>query len=155
MSQTISPAPIRKTLSVGVSPDKAFRVFTEGMGRWWPRTHHIGKSELVQVVVEPRAGGRWYEVCADGSECQWGNVLAWEPPRRLLLAWRLNRDFAYDPDLLTEVEIRFEAAGDGATRIDFEHRGLEGLGAEAGSAIAGMETGWGQILAEFTAAAES
>ncbi|THD74391.1 MAG: ATPase [Phenylobacterium sp.] len=155
MSQTITPAPIRKTLSVRAPPEKAFEVFTAGIDRWWPRTHHIGKAELGRAVLEPRNGGRWYEVGVDGSECEWGEVLLWEPPRRLMLAWHITAQFTYDPDGYTEVDIRFTDAGDGTTRIDFEHRGLERLGAEAGSTIARMDSGWGQILGLFLAAAEA
>jgi uncharacterized protein YndB with AHSA1/START domain len=157
MSQTITPAPVRKTLTVRAAPETAFRVFTEGFDRWWPRTHHIGKAELKQAIIEPRAGGRWYEVCVDGSECEWGDVLAWEPPvpggerGRLLLAWRLNAQWDYDPDLLTEVEVIFTALGDGQTRVDFEHRGFERMGAGGETARMSVDSpsGWGAILAEF------
>jgi uncharacterized protein YndB with AHSA1/START domain len=151
MSQTITPAPVRKTLTVRASPDTAFRVFTEGFDRWWPRSHHIGKAELAKAVIEPRVGGRWYEVCVDGSECEWGEVLAWEPPARLLLAWRLNAQWEYDPDLLTEVDVRFTRLDDHQTRVDFEHRGFERMGAGGEAARAGVDgpNGWGAILAGF------
>jgi uncharacterized protein YndB with AHSA1/START domain len=157
VSQTIRPAPVRKTLTVLASPETAFRVFTEGFDRWWPRTHHIGKSELARAVIEPRVGGRWYEVCVDGSECDWGDVLAWEPPHRLLLAWRLNAEWDYEPDLLTEVEVRFVALADGQTRVDFEHRGFERMGAGGEAARAGVDSpsGWGAILAEFKTVLEA
>ena len=157
MSQTIKPAPVRKTLTVRASPETAFRVFTEGFDRWWPRSHHIGKAELKTAIIEPRAGGRWYEVGVDGSECEWGDVLAWEPPTRLLLAWRLNAQWEYDPDLLTEVEVRFSATGDGQTQVDFEHRGFERMGAGGEAARTGVDSpsGWGAILAEFKTAAEA
>jgi uncharacterized protein YndB with AHSA1/START domain len=151
VSQTIKPAPVRKTLTVRASPETAFWVFTEGLDRWWPRTHHIGKSDLAKAIIEPRTGGRWYEVGVDGSECAWGDVLAWEPPERLLLAWRLNPTWGYDPDLLTEVEVRFTPLGDSQTRVDFEHRGFERMGADGETARARVDSpnGWGAILARF------
>ena len=157
MSQTITPAPVRKTLTVRASAEKAFRAFTDGFDRWWPRSHHIGKSEMARGVIEPKAGGRWYEIGEDGSECDWGDVLAWEPPARLLLAWRLNAQWEYDPDLLTEVEIRFVALSESETRVDFEHRGFERMGAGGEAARAGVDApnGWGGILAEFQRAAEA
>ena len=157
MSQIIKPAPVRKTLVVRASPETAFRVFTDGFDRWWPRSHHIGKAEIAEAVIEPRAGGRWYERGVDGTECDWGDVLAWEPPTRLLLAWRLNAQWQYDPSLLTEVEVQFVALGDGETRIDFEHRGFErmGAGGEAARASVDSPNGWGAILAEFKTVLES
>jgi uncharacterized protein YndB with AHSA1/START domain len=157
MSQTIKPAPVRKTVTVRASAEKAFRVFTDGFDRWWPRTHHIGKSEMARGVIEPKAGGRWYEIGVDGSECDWGDVLAWEPPARLLLAWRLNAQWEYDPNLLTEVEVHFVALGENETRVDFEHRGFERMGAAGEQARAGVDSpnGWGAILAEFQKMAET
>jgi uncharacterized protein YndB with AHSA1/START domain len=157
VSQTIAPAPIRKTLVVRASRPTAFRVFTEGFDRWWPRSHHVGKAEMARGVLEPRAGGRWYEVGTDGAECPWGEVLAWEPPGRLLLAWRLNGQFAYDPDLLTEVEVIFTPLSDVETQIDFEHRGLERMGSGAAEVRARVDgpNGWGAILSLFKTTAEA
>lgn len=156
MSQTITLAPVRKTLTVRVSAETAFRVFTDGFDRWWPRSHHIGKADIARAIIEPKVGGRWYEVCVDGSECDWGDVLAWEPPARLLLAWRLNARWEYDPHLLTEVEVRFVALGEHETRVDFEHGGFERMGAGGEAARAGVDSpnGWGAILAEFQKTAE-
>ena len=157
MTAVITIAPVRKTLTVRATPETAFRVFTEGFDRWWPRSHHIGKAELDRCVLEPRAGGRWYEIMVDGAECDWGEVLAYEPPKRLLLAWRLNAQWNYDPDLTTEVEVRFTAAGQGETHVEFEHRFFERMGDGGEAARNGVDgpEGWGAILAQFKAAAEA
>jgi uncharacterized protein YndB with AHSA1/START domain len=154
MSQMIKPAPIVKSFTVPASPETAFAVFTDGHGRWWPKSHSVGDSPLKQAVIEPKTGGRWYGQLEDGTEALWGEVLAWEPPGRLVLAWRLNGQFTYDPDLLTEVEVRFTAQGEGVTRVDFEHRDLERLGdGEAALQLrTGMDTGWGLILDNYIAA---
>jgi len=155
VSRTITPADIRKSFTVRATPEKAFAVFTEGFDRWWPRSHSIGDAPLKRATIEPKAGGRWYSLTEDGVEHDWGEVLAWEPPGRLLLAWRLNADFAYDPSLLTEVEVRFADAGAGETRVDFEHRGLARLGAgdAANRVRSGMDAGWATILDSFQSAA--
>jgi uncharacterized protein YndB with AHSA1/START domain len=155
VSRTITPADIRKSFTVRATPEKAFAVFTEGFDRWWPRSHSIGDAPLKRATIEPKAGGRWYSLTEDGVEHDWGEVLAWDPPARLLLAWRLNADFAYDPSLLTEVEVRFADAGVGETRVDFEHRGLERLGAgdAANRVRSGMDAGWATILDSFQSAA--
>ena len=123
---------VRKTVTVKAPAERAFSVFTEGISRWWPlATNHIGATVPVEAVVEPREGGRWFERAADGSECEWGRVLAWEPPRRLLLAWELNADWKHDPAVATEVEVLFEPAPDGGTTVTLEHRGLEAFGERA------------------------
>jgi uncharacterized protein YndB with AHSA1/START domain len=128
---TITPAPIRKTVHVTAPPDRAFTFFTQRMGRWWPRAHTLLGAPQQDVVIEPRLGGRWYERGVDGSEYDWGRVLAWEPPERIVLAWQLDADWHYDPDLITEVEVRFVAVEAEATRVEVEHRRLENYGARA------------------------
>jgi uncharacterized protein YndB with AHSA1/START domain len=150
MSRTIAPAPVRKTVRVAAPPARAFDVFTQGIGRWWPKSHHIGKADLDHAVIEPREGGRWYERGVDGSECEWGKVLVWEPPSRLVLIWQVNSEFTYDPGLITEVELRFIAEGN-ATRVELEHRKLENLGerAEALRQRIDAPNGWTRILESY------
>lgn len=151
---TIKPADIRKTLIVRASPQKAFDVFTAGFDRWWPRSHTIGEQPMKRAVLEPGVGGRWYGVSESGVEDQWGEVLVWEPPGRLVLAWRISGQWKCDPNVHTEVEVRFANLGDGSTRVEFEHRMLEGLGEGAEAARTQMDGGWGVLLGLFKDAAE-
>lgn len=130
MSSQIRPAPVRTSIFVNASQDDAFEVFTSGIGRWWPKTHKIGSADLDRPIIEAKAGGRWYELDVDGSECEIGKVAVWEPPVRLVLIWQLTPEFAYDPDLMTEVEVLFTPERDG-TRVDLEHRDLERMGEKA------------------------
>src|SRR5206468_12288295 len=85
MSTQIRPAPVRKTIFVNAPQAHAFDVFTSGIGRWWPKTHSISEADLDRPVIEPHTGGRWYELGVDGSECEGGQVPAWDPPGRHLL----------------------------------------------------------------------
>lgn len=151
----IAPADIRKTLVVKASPEKAFKVFTEGHDRWWPRTHTIGETPLKKAVLEPGVGGRWYGLSEAGVEDIWGEVLVWDPPHRLVLAWRINARFKCDPWVHTEVELRFADAGGGQTRVDFEHRNLAGLGEGAPETALRMNSGWDLILAGFKSTVEA
>ena len=128
MTTTTLPA-VRKRIRVNAAPARAFDIFTAGMRRWWRADYSINQSPIKDIVMEPRAGGRWFERGEDGSECQWGQVLAWEPPGRLLLGWQITGEWRFDPSLLTELEVRFTADGSG-TVVDLEHR-LEGYGAAA------------------------
>jgi len=125
---------VRRTVAVDVPVERAFRVFTEEVGRWWPLdTHHTNPAGAVTAVIEPRVGGRWFERAEDGSETDWGRVLAWEPPDRLVLAWHLSPQWRFDPDpkRASEVEVRFVAEGPASTRVELEHRKFEVYGAEA------------------------
>ena len=107
--------------------------------------------------MEPRIGGRWYERASNGSECEWGKVLAWDPPGRLILAWQLDADWKYNPALVLEVEVTFTALEPGVTRVDLEHRNLERYGDRAAevSGKVGSEGGWMGILKSFVADTES
>jgi len=153
--QRIAPAAIRKTITVNVPIDRAFEVFATRMGEWWHKEHSIAKGTTqADVVIEPRTGGRWYEIGADGSEHQWGRVIAYDPPRRLVLAWQLTRDFIYDPEFETTVEVTFEEQA-GATLVTFEHRDLERMGADAVELFESMDGGWGMLLDLYRAAADA
>lgn len=154
MSTQIRPAPVRRSIFVNASQTHAFQVFTSGIGQWWPKTHALGDAELDKPVIEPREGGRWYQLAVDGSECDIGHVLAWEPPSRLLLAWQLDADWKFDPGLETEVEISFTPEGDG-TRVDLEHRYLERMGDRTEEMVekVGSPGGWTAVLQLYSEAA--
>ena len=146
---------VKKSVLVQASRDVAFRVFTERMALWWSAEHHIGKAELETIILEPRVSGRWAERGADGSECDWGRVLAWEPPSRVVLAWQLDAAFQYDPSFETEVEIRFVAEGERRTRVELEHKNLERFGDARERVIASFESkdGWQLGLDRLASAA--
>lgn len=147
---------VRKTLYVEVPVEKAFQVFTERMGAWWPATHHIGTTPFQDVIVEPHAGGRWFERDAKGGECDWGSVLAWEPPKKVVLAWHLQPDFKYSSDKTraSEVALEFIAEGPEKTRVEFEHRNIDRHGEGWQKLRTSVDPGWTQVLAGYVAAAK-
>lgn len=158
MSAGIDPNCVRKVVSVQAPAEVAWRVFTEQMGRWWPlAVYKIGKANAVDVIIEPRVGGRWYERGDDGSTCDWGSVLSWGPPARLVLSWDITADWLYDPDLKTEIEVRFIAERENATRVELEHRKLDRYGARRDEMRRIFETegDWGRLLAAFAQTAAS
>jgi len=141
---------VRRSITVQAPPERAFEVFTTGMSAWWPmESHHIGAAIAVEVVMEPCAGGRWFERDAGGDECDWGFVTEWDPPRRVLLAWHLTPEWAFDPDpaKATELEIRFTPQ-DVGTLVELEHRGFE-KHAETGAGMreaVSSPGGWSELL---------
>jgi uncharacterized protein YndB with AHSA1/START domain len=149
----VSVAPVRKTVRVNADVARAFEVFTAGFARWWPRTYHIGSAPMKEGVLEPRAGGRWYERGEDGSECEWGKVLVWDPPARLVLAWQINTQFKYDPTVISEVDIRFRAESATLTVVELEHRDIDRLGADPEEFRNKVDapSGWGGILDLYAA----
>ena len=155
-SAGVDPNSVRKVVSVDAPPMVAWRVFTEKMGAWWPLAFYkIGKANAVDAVIEPRVGGCWYERGDDGSTCQWGSVLAWEPHSRLVLSWDISADWQYDPTLKTEIEVRFNADGSGRTLVELEHRHLDRYGARRDEMrrVFDTEGDWGRLLEAFARAA--
>ncbi len=154
MNGMIQPAPVRRSVEVKVSQKRAFEVFTGSIAAWWPRSHHIGATEMKSITIEPREGGRWFETGEDGVECEWGRVLVWDPYGRLVLAWQIDAAFKYDPTLTTEVELSFTPVGELQTRVDLEHRNLERFGDKAVQVATqvGAPGGWTRVLDNYAGA---
>jgi uncharacterized protein YndB with AHSA1/START domain len=154
--ETANP-PVRKSVTVAAGVEQAFNAFTEGFDTWWPRSHSIGGAALKKAVIEGKVGGRCYQQSVDGSECDWGRILVWEPPSRVVLAWQLNPQWEYEPDMAkaSEVEITFSAEADGSTRVDLEHRHFDRHGAGADVMRGGVDSpeGWSGLLQMYAAVA--
>ena len=148
----LTVAPVRKTIVVNAPQARAFDVFTAKFGAWWPKSHHIAKVEMDNVYIEPRQGGRWYEKGVDGSECDWGKVLSWEPPNRVVLSWHLNGKFELDESVESAVDVRFIAESPTTTRIELEHR-VTAVDAEEIRAAVDSPGGWSGLLAMYADAA--
>jgi uncharacterized protein YndB with AHSA1/START domain len=144
--------PITGTVTVEVPIDQAFRVFTSSINSWWPHEYHIGQAEVAEVILEPHEDGRWYERGVDGSECDWGRVLVWEPPHRLVFTWQINGTWQFDPDSdhASEIDVRFTANGPAESTVEVEHRYFERLdgGQAINDAIRGGG-GWALLLDGF------
>ncbi len=136
--------PIRLSATVARPAADAFRIFTEGIGEWWPsnRGYSFGGGRLKEVCLEPVAGGRLYERYTDGEEFEVGRVIVCEPPRRIVFTWQGRWS---EP---TEVEVRFTPEGS-ATRVDLEHRGWERLGASAEQSRTSYLNGWPTVLGRY------
>jgi uncharacterized protein YndB with AHSA1/START domain len=155
-ADTAAIEPVRKSIRVRASQADAFAVFTEGLDRWWPRKASIGTSAMKAMVFEPQLGGRWYEVGVDGSRAVVGKVLVWDPPNRFVMSWDVNRHWKPDPNVGSEVEVRFTAEGSGMTLVELEHRKFERMGTEAGASLRrDVDGGWPGMLASFQAIVES
>ncbi len=156
-SQPTPAAVVNRTIRVEVPIERAFQIFAERMGDWWPASHHIAVEPFSAIVMEKRAGGRWFERDSNGTVCDWGRVLVWDPPRRLILAWHLQSDWKFnaDPARASEVVLEFSSKGPAATWLEFEHRYLERHGQGYEKMREGVDSpgGWTAVLARYVAAA--
>jgi uncharacterized protein YndB with AHSA1/START domain len=153
---TATDTAVETAIVVDVGIDRAFAVFTDGIDSWWPREHTIGAAPLAEMVLEPRVGGRAYGRDIDGGECDWGRVLAYEPPHRVVISWDINLLWSQeaDPARASEFEVRFHAESPTRTRVELEHRHLErhGDGWEQMRDAVGSPDGWNRGLEAFAAA---
>jgi uncharacterized protein YndB with AHSA1/START domain len=157
MTTTSTIPALHGTATVNLPLAQAFEFFTGAMSQWWPREYHIGQADMVDTVLEPRVGGRWYERGADGSECDWGRVLAWEPPHRLIVTWQINGHWQFDedPQHASEIEVRFSADRPDQTTVELDHRHLDRLvdGQTLHDQIVEAGGGWGTLLVLFATTA--
>jgi uncharacterized protein YndB with AHSA1/START domain len=155
MNTQTTATSVQTSIVVDAPIERAFSVFTEGIGTWWPPEHHILQADLADMVFEPREGGHVYDRGVDGSECHWGRVLAYEPPRRVVISWDINLQWQLesDPRRTSEVEVRFVSEDPGRTRVELEHRNLDrhGEGWERMRDAVGSDEGWPVGLRDFAA----
>jgi uncharacterized protein YndB with AHSA1/START domain len=144
---------VRTQVVVEAPVERAFRVFTEDFGRFKPPEHNLLGAEIAETVFEPRVGGHLYDRGADGSECRWARVLAYEPPNRVVISWDISPQWQIETDLekTSEVEVRFISETPGRTRVELEHRHLErhGVGWEAERDAVDSSGGWPLYLQRF------
>lgn len=150
-TESAAAVEVVRSVNVPLSQARTFELFTARMTDFWPKEHSIGSSQIAEVVVEPRAGGRWFERGVDGSECAWGRVASWDPPRKVVLLWQIGADWTYDPEFETEVEVTFTEQALDRTRLDLRHRNLQRYAdnTEQMRAIFDSPDGWTGTLRRF------
>jgi uncharacterized protein YndB with AHSA1/START domain len=153
MTEDLKPAPVMQSIVVEAPISRAFKVFTEDFGRFKPSEHNMLAVPIAETVFEPHVGGHLYDRGVDGSECRWARVLAYDPPKRLLLSWDISPQWQIetDPDKTSEWEVRFTAETENRTRVEIEHRNLErhGEGWEGVRDGVGGDQGWPLYLKRF------
>jgi len=149
---------VRTSIVVDAPIERTFAVFTEQMITWWSPDHHL-LGDVKEMVFEPRVGGNIYDRAADGTECRWARVLAYDPPTRLVFSWDINTRWELETDLdkTSEVEVRFDAESPARTRVELEHRNIDrhGDGWEGMRAAVGADDGWPAGLRSFAARIQS
>jgi uncharacterized protein YndB with AHSA1/START domain len=144
---------VKQSVVVDAPIERAFKVFTEDFGAFKPREHNLLAVPIAETVFEPRVGGHIIDRGADGSECRWARVLAYEPPNRVLLSWDIGPQWQVetDPDKTSEWEVRFTAETPNRTRVDLEHRKLDrhGEGWEGVREGVAADQGWPLYLKRF------
>lgn len=144
---------VRHRVHVPAPIAEAFEVFTRRFGDFKPREHNMLRSEIVETVFEPRVGGHIYDRAKDGSECRWARIIAFDPPDRVVFSWDIGPTWQVetDPELTSEVEVRFFAEGPELTRVELEHRNIDrhGPGWQSVRDGVGADGGWPLYLQRY------
>lgn len=156
MTQPQTLDPIERTFTVSVPAERAFVAFAEELASWWPSEYTWAQDVLETIGIEPREGGRCFERGPHGFTCDWGRVLEWNPPHRLIFTWQISPERIPEPNpaKVSTVEVRFTPEGPSSTRVHFEHRGL-GRHGEQGAAYRTAlddDQGWTYILDRYAEA---
>lgn len=155
--QLTNDTDLRVDVTVDASIERTFATFTERTHEWWPSMYRLGGAERTHLQIEAVEGGRWFEVGTDGSTCDWGRVLAWEPPRRVALGWQITPSFGpeSDPDRASRIDVRLVPEGVERTRVTLVHSGFErhGEGWELVRQGVDGNGGWPGILVTFASVA--
>jgi uncharacterized protein YndB with AHSA1/START domain len=156
MSFSTPIAPIQRTITVQAAIERAFDMFVSGFYSWWPKEYTWSGDGLELIAIEPREGGRCFERGPNHFECDWGRVLVCDAPHAIVFTWQIGPTRVPVPDASQagEIQVRFSAAGEDATQVDFEHRGFErhGNGAHAYRQAMDSPEGWTYILERFRSA---
>ena len=126
-------AVVRKQVVVKAPIDWAFAVFTSRFGDFKPPEHNLLGAPIAETVFQPQVGGYIIDRAADGSECRWARILAYEPPDRVVFSWDISPSWQIetDPNQTSEVEVRFYPVSPDRTRLELEHRHIDRHGPES------------------------
>jgi uncharacterized protein YndB with AHSA1/START domain len=146
---------VRRHVVVDAAIDRAFAVFTERFGDFKPREHNMLNAPIAETIFEPRVGGHIVDRAVDGTECRWARILVYEPPARVVFSWDISPQWTIvtDPEMTSEVEVRFNAETPQRTRVELEHRRLDRHGPGWQAIAEGLEgdDGWPLYLARYAA----
>lgn len=137
-------APIRRSIEVNASADSAFALFTSHIGSWWPLGQHSVYGAGSLVAFE---GDRLVERSRDGASV-WAEVVEWDPPRSLRLAWHAGHDASAATDLAITFEPVDRDAAGAVTLVTLVHGGWERT-ADPAQAAEEYGNGWPTVLDRF------
>lgn len=131
-------APIRREVLVGAPIERTFELFTGHIGAWWPLAAY-------SVFGDGTVGFEDREVVERSGEKSsvWAEVLEWDPPAGLRLAWHPGSDRTKATDL----RVTFTPDGD-QTLVRVEHAGWE-IMSDPAAAANEYGQGWPGVLGGF------
>jgi hypothetical protein len=145
MTEQAAP-PITHEYALSCSAERAFDVYTGRIGEWWDPRYTANAETFEGVTIEPRVGGRVFAAHGEAGRDDWGEVLVWEPGRRVVYTSTLAQSAGHP----SEIAVVFEPDGPGCV-VEFEHGGWT----ESNVSDRAKFTEWPVMLDRFAALAQS
>ena len=135
--------PLISTIEVPCSQEKAFGVFVNEMGSWWPldkRSMSLmsGGKPAKSLRIEANQGGRIVEIGHDGTEHHWGTIRSYDPLDSISMDFHMGMP----AESASLVEVRFTALGKERTRVELTQSNWEAFGDMAEMMRDGYGSGW-------------
>ncbi len=139
--------PIIKTIEVPCSQKKAFGVFVNEMGSWWPLDKRSmsminGGKPAKSLRIEPKQGGKIVEIGHDDTEHLWGTIKSYDPHDSLSMDFHMG----LPAENASLVEVRFTELENERTRVELTQSNWEAFGEMAEMMRDGYGSGWGIIF---------
>ena len=135
--------PIVKTIEVPCNQEKAFAVFVNEMGSWWPldkrsMSLHGGGKPAKSLRIEAKQGGRIVEIAHDDTEHHWGTIKSYDPHHSISMDFHMGQP----AETASLVEVRFSTLENGRRSAASPARISFPCGASARTASSGPAAGW-------------
>lgn len=134
--------PLISTIDVPCSQEKAFQVFVNDMGSWWPlekrsMSMHAG-AVAKSLSVEAKEGGKIVETGHDDTLHHWGTITSFNPHDGIDMDFHMG----LPPENASLVEVRFTALDEDRTRVELTQSNWEAFGDMAEMMRNGYGSGW-------------
>ena len=128
---------VEQHIEIKGAPDKVFGTMLEHFGKRFERPD----GESMNMILEPKAGGRWYRDRGKGIEHLWGFVQVIKPPVLLELSGPMFMSYP----AINHMEVKVEEIP-GGCKVTLRHRAIGMIDPEHRK---GVGTGWGHLLTEL------
>ena len=125
---------LEQHIEIKATPEKAFAAVLHRLGKGNTRPN----GESLQMLLEPKPGGRWYRDRGEGIGHWWGFVQVIKAPTLLELSGPMFMSYP----VTNHIEVKIEPAS-GGCRVTLRHRALGMIDPEHRK---GVGEGWKHML---------
>lgn len=149
----MTDVPVKLEVDVPLPLEKAFDAFVHRFSQWWPAEYTWSQGVLESIDIEPLVGGRCTEFGPNGFQLDWGQVVDFESPGKIVFRWQIdpNRVPQPDPEKSSMVAVTFHATDSKTTILKLAHSEFDnhGVGSEGYREAMNSDMGWRYIINKY------